>query len=161
MIRTFTLAAAAALMVTPAIACEGFSVHDPYARASTRMSTSGAAFMVMVNAGDTDCHVVDVRSDVARRAELHTHIMDDNGVMRMRHVEDGFIVPAGGELHLQRGAEHVMFMGLNQAFEQGNVFGVTLVFEDGTEFSVDIPVDLERQPGQMMQGHGQMQMNDN
>ena len=156
MFRTLSLTAAAALLTTPALACDGFEVHDAYARASTSMSTSGAAFMAMMNTGDADCHVVGARSDASQRTELHTHIQDDNGVMRMVHVEDGFVVPAGGHLMLQRGAEHVMFMGLTAPFEQGNTFNVTLDFEDGTEYTFEVPVDLERMPGQMempMQGH--------
>lgn len=117
------------------------------------MSTSGAAFMMMVNNGDTDCHVTGVRSEAAARTELHTHIASDDGVMRMVHVEEGFIVPAGGHLALQRGAEHVMFMGLTAPFEQGNLLSVTLEFADGSEYDVEIPVDLERMPEMQMQGH--------
>lgn len=160
MIRMFSLAAAAALLSTPALACEGFEIQDPYARASTSMSTSGAAFMLMVNAGPVDCHVTGVRSDAAQRTELHTHIASDDGIMRMVHVEEGFIVPAGGHLALQRGAEHVMFMGLNAPFEQGNILNVTLEFEDGSEYQFEVPVDLERMPGQM-QMQMQMQGQDN
>jgi periplasmic copper chaperone A len=156
MIRTLSLAAVAATFAMPALACEGFSVHDPYARASTMMSVSGAAFMVMRNEGPADCHVTGVHSDASQRTELHTHIQDDNGVMRMVHVEEGFIVPAGGELHLRRGAEHVMFLGLTDPMEQGDIVTVTFEFEDGSEYSTQIPVDLERMPGQGMQ-HGQMQ----
>ena len=154
MFRKVSLTAAAALLASPVFACEGFEVQDPYARASTPMSTSGAAFMLMVNTGDADCHVIGARSDAAQRTELHTHIQDDNGVMRMVHVEEGFIVPAHGELALQRGAEHVMFMGLNAPFEQDKILQVTLDFEDGTAYTFDLPVDLERLPRQL-----QMQMN--
>lgn len=144
MIRLFSLAAATALLATPALACDGFQIRDAYARASTPMSTSGAAFMVMANTGDMACHVTGVRSDASRRTELHTHIQDENGVMRMRHVEDGFIVPAGGELSLERGGKHVMFMGLNAPFEQDNLLDLTFEFEDGSEFDAEIPVDLHR-----------------
>lgn len=155
MIRSISLAAAAVLLTTPAFAdCIGFMVHDPYARASTAMSTSGAAFMVMHNHGESDCHVTGARSDAAQRTELHTHIMDDNGVMRMVHVEEGFVIPADGELVLQRGAEHVMFMGLNAPFEPGNVFNLTFELEGGEEYTVEVPVDLERMPMQG-EGHGQ------
>ncbi len=155
MLRILSLAAAAAVLTTPALACDGFEVRDPYARASTSMSTSGAAFMMMVNTGAADCHVTGVRSGAAQRTELHTHIQDENSVMRMVHVEEGFVVPAGGHLALQRGAEHVMFMGLTAPFEQGNTFNVTFDFADGTEYTFEVPVDLERMPGQMqmpMQG---------
>lgn len=149
MIRQFSLVAAATLLTSPALACDGLTMQDPYARASTPMSTSGAAFMVLVNTGDTDCHVTGVHSDAAQRTELHTHLQGENGVMRMVHVEEGFIVPAVGELALERGGKHVMFMGLTAPFDQGNILTVTLEFEGGGEHSFDVPVDLQRMPGQM------------
>ena len=161
MIRTFSLAAAAALLALPALACDGFAVHDPYARTSTMMSQSGAAFMVLHNHGSTDCRVTSARSDIAQRTELHTHIADSNGVMRMVEVEDGFLIPAGGEVLLQRGGDHVMFMGLTRPMEQGTPIELTLVFEDGSESTLTVPVDNDRQPMQQPAmgghaGHGQM-----
>ncbi|GAB4270566.1 MAG: copper chaperone PCu(A)C [Pararhodobacter sp.] len=159
MIRTPSLAAAAAAVAMPAFACDGFSVTDAYARSSTMMSQSGAAFMVFHNAGDADCRVVGARSDIAERTELHTHLADANGVMRMVEVEEGFVVPAAGEHALARGGDHVMFMGLNRPMEQGSTFELTLVFEDGSEFATEVTVDNERMPMQrmgQMHGHGQM-----
>ena len=159
MIRILPLAAAAALFAMPALACEGFGPHDAYARFSTSMSQSGAAFMVLHNHGTEDCHIAGARSDVAERAELHTHEIGDNGVARMIHVEEGFPLPADGELVLERGGKHVMLMGLTRALEQGDTFDLTLIFADGSESTFPVTVDNERMPGQMpegaaMSGHG-------
>lgn len=153
MFRILTAASVAAMFAMPALACDGFEAHDAYARVSTPMSQSGAAFMVLYNRGTTDCHITGARSDVAMRTELHTHAEDAQGVMRMIHVEEGFALPAQGERILERGGDHVMFMGLNRSLEQGNVFQVTFDFADGSEHTIDVTVDLERQP----QGHGHMQ----
>ncbi len=153
MFRTFTAASVAALFALPALACDGFEAHDAYARTSTAMSQSGAAFMVLHNHGDTDCHITGVRSDISARTELHTHIEDAQGVMRMVEVEEGFLIPADGEHILQRGGDHVMFMGLNRTLAQGDVVEVTFVFVDGTESSVAVTVDLERQPQAQAHGH--------
>ena len=145
MFRTLIAASAASLFALPALACDGFEAHDPYARASTGMAPSGAAFMVLHNHGDTDCHITGARSEIAVRTELHTHSEDDQGVMRMIHVEEGFPLPAGGELLLERGGHHVMFMGLNRTLNQGDELEVTLIFADGAEKTVDVTVDLERE----------------
>lgn len=153
MFRTFTAASVAALFALPALACDGFEAHDAYARTSTAMSQSGAAFMVLHNHGDTECHITGVRSDISARTELHTHIEDAQGVMRMVEVEEGFLIPADGEHILQRGGDHVMFMGLNRTLAQGDVVEVTFVFADGTESSVAVTVDLERQPQAQAHGH--------
>lgn len=125
-------------------------IKDAYARASNTMA--GAAFMVIENTADSDDRLVSARSDVAKRVELHTHREIGDGVMKMVHVEEGFVIPAGGMHMLARGGDHVMFMGLNAPMEQGDMLTVTLEFESAGEMVVEIPVDLERKPGHG--GHG-------
>lgn len=154
MFRILTAASVAAIFAMPALACDGFEAHDAYARTSTAMSQTGAAFMVLQNHGTSDCHITGARSDVSMRTELHTHSEDAQGVMRMIHVEEGFALPAQGERILERGGDHVMFMGLNRTLAQGDVVSVTLIFADGTEHTVEVPVDLERQPQPQGHAHG-------
>lgn len=155
-LKTNLLAAVAALsLAVPAFAAD-IMVEDPYARASTKKSSSGAAFMVLKNTGSADDRLVSASSDVAARVELHTHKEDANGVMRMMEVEEGFAVPAGEEHALARGGDHVMFMGLKEPLKHGEVVEVTLTFENAGDVVVEIPVDLERKP---MHGHGHMKKN--
>ncbi len=146
MTRFLLPAAFAASFAMPALACDGLEIVDPYARSSSMMAQSGAAFMGLVNMGETDCRMIAARSDVAQRVELHTHIEDDQGVMRMVEVEGGFTVPAGGEYSLARGGDHIMFLGLTRPLEQGDEFSVTLVFDGADEIEIIVPVDLERMP---------------
>lgn len=135
----------------------GIVVEDAYARASTPTAKSGAAFMVLMNTGDQDDRLVAAKSDVAARVELHTHREIADGVMKMMEVEEGFVIPAGGTHMLARGGDHVMFMGLNEPFADGDTVAVTLVFEHAGEVAVEIPVDLNRKPthgGGHGAGHG-------
>ena len=147
----FLPACVAASFALPALACDGLDVAGPYARVSTMMSQSGAAFMTLANHGSADCRLVGARSDAAARVELHTHTEDDAGVMRMREVEGGIAIPAGGTHELARGGDHLMFLGLTTGLKQGDEVAVTLLFEDGAETEIVIPVDLERMPDH---GHG-------
>lgn len=144
--RILFSAACAATFAMPAAACDGLQIEDPYARASTAMSQSGAAFMRFVNHGDAECHLISAQSDAAQRVELHTHIEDDAGVMRMVEVTEGFVIPAHGEFALARGGDHLMFLGLNQIFDHGDEISVTLSFAEGDDMEIVIPVDLERVP---------------
>ena len=153
MIRILSLAAGAALFALPALACDGFGVDNAYARFSTSMSQSGAAFMELHNHGSADCRVTGARSTVSERTELHTHVIDAAGVARMVQVEDGFAVPAGGTHVLTRGADHVMLIGLPQPLSQGQSVGITFIFEDGSEFAFEVPVDNDRMPMAAPQGH--------
>lgn len=133
----------AAVLVAPAYA-DPISVEDAYFRYSGSKARAGAAFMEIVNSGETGDRLVAARSDVAGRVELHAHEEDGNGVMRMIEAEEGFAVPAAGRLRLRRGGNHIMFMGLARHPGQGEVVTVTLVFERAGEIVVEIPADLER-----------------
>jgi len=139
----------AATIAFPVLAGEtsGIMIEDPYARVSTAASTSGAAFLMIMNHGETDDRLTGVSTGVAARAELHTHQEDSNGVMKMMHVEEGFAVSAGDMRLLQRGGDHIMLMGLNRALAHGDVISITLTFEEAGDVSIDVPVDLERKPG--------------
>lgn len=153
---TFLAAAAALSLATVAFAGDTIMVGDPYARSSTSKSTSGAAFMVLKNTGTQDDRLIGARADIAKRVELHTHIEDANGVMQMIHIEGGIPLPAGQEHGLKRGGDHVMFMGLTQALEQGDTISLTLTFEKAGDVTIEVPVDQTRKPGQ----HGKMHNSD-
>ena len=149
----FVGVAAMAMGFGAAAWAEGIVVEDAYARASTPTAKSGAAFMVLMNTSDQDDRLVAAKSDVAARVELHTHREIADGVMKMMEVEEGFVIPAGGSHMLARGGDHVMFMGLNEPFADGDTVAVTLVFEHAGEVAVEIPVDLNRKPAHG-DGHG-------
>lgn len=142
---TILAAVAASAFALPAFAAD-IMVQDPYARSSAMMATSGAAFMQIMNHGETDDRLIGAASPVAEMVQLHTHKEDENGVMRMLHVEEGFPVAAGETLMLARGGNHVMFMGITEPFEQGDTIPLTLTFEKAGDITVEVPVDLERQP---------------
>ncbi|WP_425041171.1 copper chaperone PCu(A)C [Primorskyibacter sp. S187A] len=148
--RKFAAAFAATLLALPAFA-EGIMIKDAYARASGPNAKAGAAFMQIMNHSDSEDRLIGASADVAKRVELHTHKDMGDGVMKMMEVEEGFAVPAGGMHALARGGDHVMFMGLNQSFIQGETISVTLTFEQAGDVVVEIPIDNERKGG-----HGSM-----
>lgn len=150
------------------VAADGLVIDDAYARASTPTARAGAAFMTIVNMSGTDDRLIAASTSAAERVELHTHLEDADGVMRMIEVEDGFAVPAGGNALLARGGQHVMMMGLTQPFVHGQSIEVTLTFEHAGDMTVTIPIDLMRKPGAGAHGghahgdhsdHSDMKMN--
>ena len=149
-VRSIFLTALTALtLATPGFAGDTIVVHDAYIRSSTPTSPTGGAFMVIMNQGETDDRLIGARSDIAARIEIHTHIENADGVMQMVEVEGGIVVSAG-EMHaLERGGDHVMFMGLSQELQQGDTVNVTLIFEQAGEVTIELPVDRERKPGNM------------
>ncbi|HHI70453.1 MAG TPA: copper chaperone PCu(A)C [Rhodobacteraceae bacterium] len=138
-------AVAACAIALPAFA-EGIMIKDAYARSSGPTAKTGAAFMMIMNDTDQDDRLIGASSDIAKRVETHTHIKGDGGVMMMRKVEGGFAVPAHDTHMLQRGGDHLMFLGLTRPMKQGDMITVTLTFEKAGDMTVEIPVDLERMP---------------
>jgi len=151
--KSVVIAAAASLTLAGAAFADmsTIMVNDAYARASNKMA--GAAFMAVMNSAAEDDRLIGVSSEIAKRTELHTHMESGDGVMKMMHVEEGFVIPAGEIYMLQRGGDHVMFMGLTQELKQGDMISLTLTFEKAGEVIVEVPVDLERKPTEGGMGH--------
>ncbi len=74
-----------------------------------------------------DARLVEVRSPVAKVAEIHEMNLVDN-VMRMRAVA-GIDLPAGKRIALRPGGYHVMLMGLTEQIKDGDTVPLTLTVE--------------------------------
>lgn len=155
----FAAASAAflALVSAPMAFAGDITITDAYLRVSGAMANSGAAFMTIENKGAED-RLIDAHSDLAQKVELHTHLQDANGVMKMVHVAEGFPIAAGESHMLMRGGEHVMFLGLNSVPAQGDMVSLTLTFEKAGDITIEVPVDNERAPkmGAGMMDHSKM-----
>lgn len=140
--------AALLLPAMPALAQSALSVEDAYARSSN--PNTGAAFMLIRNAGDAECHLTGGTSPAAERVETHTH-RQEGEVMRMVEVEEGFTIPPQGEHLLVRGGDHIMLMALTAPLAQGDAVPVTLDFGDCGTLELTLEVDNDRAPPA---GHG-------
>lgn len=128
-------------------------VEAPWARPTPGRAKNGAAFMTLVNTGETADSLVSATSDVSDRTEVHAHIMD-GGVMRMRKV-DGVEIAPGSPTVLKPGGLHVMFLGLKKPLKMGETVAVTLTFEKAGKVDVRIPVgNAPTGATQGGQGHG-------
>ena len=123
---------------------EGVAIENGYARANGASAKAGAAFLVIKNFTDDDDRLIGATTNVAVKAELHTHTVDANGLTVMGPIEGGLAVPAHSQVELKRGGHHVMMMGLKQPLNQGDVLTLSLMFEKAGEVIVEIPVDLKR-----------------
>ena len=142
------------VLLTPSLAgAETISVEDAYAVASSKLAKSAAAFMEIRTTSSRGDRLLDVKSDAANKVELHTHIKGDDGVMKMRHVEDGFVILGNGVLQLERGGDHIMFMGLHKPFVDGEAISLTLVFETAGSIDLEIPIHLKKRSTSRSHSH--------
>lgn len=134
--------AAALWLAGPALAAEfsagPVTVSGPWSRATAPTAPTGVAFMTLSTGGEPD-RLLDAESPVAELVELHTHIMDDGGIMRMRPVEAIEIVP-GEPTRLAPGGLHIMLIGLQQPLVRGEQFPLTLIFENAGTLEITVPV---------------------
>lgn len=93
-----------------------------------------AAFLVVRNDGGSSDRLTSVTSPLSDDVTIHE---TKNQAMRM---VSSFDVPAGGELDLERGGNHIMFMKLKQQPKQGETVSVRLHFEKAGPIEVDLPV---------------------
>lgn len=114
-------------------AMEALEVSDVWAKESSLELS--AAFATIANAGEQDDTLVAVEVDGVPEVQLHEVV---DGVMR--EVEGGFPVPAGGELVMEPGGNHIMLMGLTEKIPVGSTLTLDMQFASGAEMSVEAPV---------------------
>lgn len=117
----------------------GVMAESAWARATAGPAKAGAAYLTLMNAGHETDRLVDVKSDLAKRTEIHNHLMEGS-VMKMAKVEGGVEVVPGSPTVFQPGGLHVMFMGLKKPFVEGEKLPLTLVFEKAGEMQIEFVV---------------------
>lgn len=113
----------------------GLTIEHPMVLVAGPAAKSAAGFMVIGNSSDSDDRLVAAEADFANTVQLHTHLMEDD-VAKMREVEGGFEVAAGGSHELVRGGDHIMIMGLKSVPVIGETVNLTLTFENAGSFTV-------------------------
>jgi len=114
-------------------------IDDLWVRATAPGQPHGAGYMEIDNDAGTPDRLVAVRSEAAERVELH-EVATEGGVARMRALEQGLPVPADGEVDLEPGGYHIMFMKLKAPFKEGATVPATLQFERAGEVQVQFKV---------------------
>ena len=117
---------------------DAVSIDDAWVKAVD--GGMSAAFGVLENDGDEDLTVTSATTDASPMVELHETVENESGQMVMREIEGGFVIPAGGELLLEPGANHIMLMDLAQPLTAGDEVTFTLTFSDDSTFEFTAPV---------------------
>jgi len=115
------------------------AITAPWSRETAPGQNAGGAFMTIANNGTAADRLTGGSTPVAGRVEVHTVSMD-GGVMRMRQLEDGLEVPAGGEVTLKPGSFHVMLMDLKQPLKVGDKVPLTLTFKGAGTVETELVV---------------------
>ncbi len=129
-------------------------IGHPWSRATPQGARVAAGYMVLTNKGTEADRLLSITSEIGSRAELHEMSVNDQGVMTMRPLTDGLEIPAGGEVTLEPGSYHIMFLGLESGLTEGETFAGTLTFETAGEVEVEYHIDAMG-GGSGHEGHGE------
>ncbi|MBN8996731.1 MAG: copper chaperone PCu(A)C [Rhizobiales bacterium] len=128
------LAAAAAALVIAALPASAHElklgdlvITDLWTRATPAGAPAAGGYLTIANNGTEQDMLRLVASPEAAKAELHIMQMKD-GVMTMRPVEGGIVIPAGGKVELSPDGYHIMFIGPKEQLKEGGKFPVSLTF---------------------------------
>lgn len=129
-----------ATLAAAANSAESIRVTQAWARATAPGQSVGAGYLTLINEGRTEDRLNTVTSPIAREVQLHSMTMD-GGVMRMRQIEHGLRIPAGGRITLEPGGVHLMFVALNAPLVPGATFPVILRFMNAGELRTEFRVE--------------------
>ncbi len=114
-------------------------IAHPWSRATPAGAPVAGGFLTVTNTGSAD-RLLGVASDAADKVEVHEMAVID-GVMKMRPLDKGIEVPAGGKLELKPGSYHIMFIGLKKPFVKGDRVKGQLAFEKAGKIDVEFAVE--------------------
>lgn len=116
---------------------ESVTVDDPWVKAAD--SGMSAAFGDITNSGPDDVTVVSVTTPASTAVELHETVENESGALVMREKDGGFTVPAGEDVLLAPGGNHIMLMDLVGPVVAGDEVTFTLTFSDESTLDVTAP----------------------
>ena len=113
-------------------------IEEAWMRAMPPGQPTAAAYLTLSNPDRDAVTLVEARSEMVGRIELHRSIQED-GMWRMRRVPD-LLVPAGGEVKMAPGGIHLMLFELERSLREGETMPLTLEFDTGETRQVDVSV---------------------
>ena len=132
-------------------------IERAWTRATGPTAQTAAAYVAIRNRGRVPDRLISAASPEVRAVELHDTTMDE-GIMRMRPVQGGVVIPPGGNLRIEPdgGGKHLMLVGPKHAFGRGERVPLILTFERAGDVRVEMTVEAAgaRRPAAEGGGHG-------
>ena len=114
-------------------------IEAPWTRATPAGAKVAGGYVKITNTGQQPDRLTGGSLPVATKVEVHEMAMNE-GVMKMRRLENGIEIGPGQTVELKPGSYHLMFMGLREGLKVGQVIKGTLVFEKAGSVEVEYSV---------------------
>jgi copper(I)-binding protein len=152
---TFFALLFAAVLLQPALAHDitkgDLVISAPWSRATPAGSQVAAGYVAITNKGLSAERLVSFTTDLAGQPEVH-EMTNEGGVMKMRPLSKGLVIPAGGTVKLEPGGYHLMLLKLKKPLTAGERFKATLVFEKAGP--VEVEFEVRAMGAGQQKGHG-------
>ena len=141
----FGLLASIALLAAPAQADDGIvvkqtlSVKQAWSRATPKGAQVAGGYLTIENHGADADKLISAATPAAAKIEIHEMTTLD-GIMMMRAIEGGLVIPPGESVTLAPGGSHLMFIGLTAPLSEGQHIDAALMFEKAGKIDVSFDV---------------------
>ena len=147
--KTFLLPLALLLAATNGIAAElppsAITITHGYSHPTAAPGVPGVGFITLTNTGKQPDRLLSASSPVAGQIEIHQSSMA-NGVMQMRAVSQGVLLPVGRAVTLAPGGLHLMLFALREPLAEGMSLPLTLRFERAGNVTTALRVEPREPP---------------
>jgi periplasmic copper chaperone A len=128
-----------ALFAAPAHAADDISVKQAWSRATPKGAQVAGGYLTIENRGTAADRLISAATPAAAKIEIHEMTTLD-GIMMMRPVEGGLVIPPGASVTLAPGGSHLMFIALAAPFSEGQHIDAALMFEKAGK--IDVSFDI-------------------
>ena len=115
------------------------TISNSWARPAAKGQYS-AVYLTIKNAGEEADTFISAESPVAEKTQVH-ETRNEDGVMKMRAVQDGIEIKPGASLEFKPGGYHIMLLGLKKTLEVGAMAPLTITLAKAGAISMEIKVE--------------------
>ncbi len=104
-----------------------------WVRLTPPIAKNGAAYFTLHNSSDKDVTVVDVKTSISEKANLHD-VVFNMGMAKMIHLKE-LVIPAGNMIAFKPGGKHLMLINLKEKLQIGKEISFTFILSNGEEIT--------------------------
>ncbi len=120
---------------------EGIEVVDAWTRPSPATATDAALYVSVDSLGGAADEIVAVGSDRCVTVVPHVTNFDDDGIASMTAVGNALKLPAAGSIVMEPNGLHLMCLGIDAPFAEGDTVAVDLEFAEFGPVVVSVAVE--------------------
>jgi copper(I)-binding protein len=128
-----------ACAATPAAAGDDIVIKQAWSRATPKGAQVAGAYLTIENQGAAADRLISAATPAAAKVEIH-EMTTLNGIMMMRPLDSGLVIPAGASVTFAPGGNHLMFIGLGAPLSEGEHVRAALMFEKAGKIDVTFDV---------------------